>query len=49
MAGRFVDTNVLLYAANLPSEDPGKRARELQILAERDLIVLERRRGSVDV
>lgn len=39
MAGRFVDTNVLLYAANLPSEDAGKRARALQILAERDLVV----------
>ena len=39
MAGRFVDTNVLLYAANLASEDAGKRNRALEVLAEPELAV----------
>ena len=36
---RFVDTNVLLYAASLLPEDVGKRSRALELLAEPDLAV----------
>ncbi len=36
---RFVDTNVLLYAAGASPEDPGKRARALSLLKEADLVV----------
>ena len=39
MAGCFVDTNVLLYAASLASGDAGKRDRALEILAEPELAV----------
>jgi len=36
---RFVDTNVLLYAASPVSEGPRKRRRALEVLAEPDLAV----------
>ena len=36
---RFVDTNVLLYAASKVSEDASKRSRALEVLAEQDLAV----------
>ena len=36
---RFVDTNVLLYAASPISEEPRKRNRALEVLAERELAV----------
>ena len=36
---RFVDTNVLLYAAGLTSEDSRKRDRALEILAEPELAI----------
>lgn len=34
---RFVDTNVLLYAASKMSENAAKRNRALEVLAEQDL------------
>ena len=36
---RFVDTNVLLYAASQMPEDAGKRSRALELLAEPELAV----------
>lgn len=36
---RFVDTNVLLYAASLSPEDKSKRQRALDLLKESDLAV----------
>ena len=36
---RFVDTNVLLYAASLLPENAGKRSLALELLAEPDLAV----------
>ena len=36
---RFLDTNVLLYAASPVSEEPRKRNRALEVLAERELAV----------
>ncbi len=36
---RFVDTNVLLYAASLVSEDARKRSRALELLEEPELAV----------
>ena len=36
---RFVDTNVLLYAASPVSEEPRKRSRALEVLAEPELAV----------
>ena len=36
---RFVDTNVLLYAASPVSEEPRKRDRALEVLAERELAI----------
>ena len=36
---RFVDTNVLLYAASLSPDDTGKRRRALELLRGRDLAV----------
>ena len=36
---RFVDTNVLLYAASLAPEDEAKRGRALEVLTEPDLAV----------
>ncbi len=36
---RFVDTNVLLYAASPVSEEPRKRNRALEVLAEGELAV----------
>lgn len=36
---RFVDTNVLLYAASPVSKEPRKRSRALGILAEPELAV----------
>ena len=38
-AMRFVDTNVLAYAASPVSEGPRKRRRALEVLAEPDLAV----------
>ena len=36
---RFVDTNVLLYAASALSEDADKRIRALELLAEAELAI----------
>ena len=38
-AMRFVDANVLLYAASLLPEDVGKRSRALELLSEPELAV----------
>lgn len=36
---RFVDTNILVYAAGLSLDDAGKRSRAREILAESGLVV----------